>query len=174
MGELYKLVECSMKGDKECMLEIINKFKPLIRKYSRKLNYDGSDSDLIICLLETINSIPVNNLEMQKDERIIGYINASIKHKYIYLSKKYTHIINSETELDTDILGEACEDISENLIFINNLVDKLPKLQQEIIKQIYFKGKSVNDMAKQLNISRQAVNKAKNRALKNLKDRYLS
>lgn len=174
MGELYKLVEWSQDGNKECLLEIVCKFKPLIRKYSRKLNYDGSDSDLTICLLETIYNIPINKVEMQRDECIIGYINVSIKHKYINLSKRYTSIANSETELNTDILDEECSDISEDSICINNLVDNLPKLQQEIIKQIYFKGFSEKDLATKLNISRQAVNRVKNRALKNLKTRYLA
>ncbi|MDF2883394.1 MAG: polymerase sigma factor, sigma-70 family [Clostridiaceae bacterium] len=174
MGELYELVEWSKKGDKERLLEIIYKFKPLIRKYSRKLCYDGSDSDLVICLLETIYNIPTDKVEMQKDECIAGYINISIKHKYIYLSKKYTSMLSRETELNTNIMDKNCEDIWEDYICLNNLVDKLPKLQQQIIKKIYFNGVLEKDLAKQLNISRQAVNRTKNRALKNLKNNYLS
>lgn len=174
MGELYKLVEWSKNGDKERLLEIIYKFQPLIRKYSRKLRYDGSDSDLIICLLETIYNMPIDKAEMQKDECIIGYINISIKHKYIYLSKKYISILTRETELNTNILNENCEEIWEDYICLNNLVDKLPELQQKIIKKIYFNGVLEKDLAKQLNISRQAVNRTKNRALRNLKNNYLS
>lgn len=174
MGELYKLIEESKKGNKECLLKVICRFNPLLRKYSRKLNYDGSESDLIICILEIIYTIPINNNKMQQDECIVGYINVSIKHKYIYLSKKYTNIMSRETEFNTDILEENYNQLSENSLYLENLMDNLPKLQQEIIKQIYFKGTSEKDIAKQLNISRQAVNRAKNRALKNLKNRYLS
>ena len=107
MGEIYNLVNNSRKGNKEDTLNFIKKFNPLVIKYSRKLNYDGAETDLIICLLEVLNYMPIyNNPELQNDDRIVGYINTCIKHKYINLSKKNSFITNNEYELNSDILGE--------------------------------------------------------------------
>lgn len=59
-SSLYNLIFKYQLGDKNAFLEIHEKFMPLIKKYSRKLNYDGSYSDMIITLLEIIKKIPIN------------------------------------------------------------------------------------------------------------------
>ena len=171
MGEIYNLVNDSKKGNKEDTLKLIKKFNPLIIKYSRKLNYDGAETDLIICLLEILNHIPIyNNPELQNDDRIVGYINTCIKHNYINLSKKDNLITNNEVELNTDILGEDSSfNNFEDYFFIYELLNNLPGFQKQIVKQIYIDNISESQLAKQLHISRQPVNRTKNRALNNLR-----
>ncbi|AJA48421.1 RNA polymerase sigma factor, sigma-70 family protein [Clostridium pasteurianum DSM 525 = ATCC 6013] len=174
MDKLRCLVGKAKNNNEECMLFIIRKFKPLLKKYSNKLNYDGSDSDLVIALIEIINCIPIyKNSKFNEDKYIVGYINNSIKHKYIQLSKRNENIIKKETELDLNIISnyEAIQDwnLIDTSIFINNLVDKLSSYHKYIIKKIYIYNISEADLAKELNISRQSVNRAKNRALNNLR-----
>lgn len=84
MDELYELIiSKSKKGDQKCIVEVITKFYPLIKKYSKKLEYDGSNVDLIICLLESILYIPINkNINFKEDKYIVSYLNQCIKHKY--------------------------------------------------------------------------------------------
>ncbi|WP_274542125.1 hypothetical protein [Clostridium tetani] len=41
MNNLYCLVKHSQSKDDKAILRILDKFSPLIKKYSRKLNYDG-------------------------------------------------------------------------------------------------------------------------------------
>lgn len=87
-NQLYNLVQMSQNGDTEACLEIIRRFKPLIKKYGYKLGYDDAYSDLILELIEVVYKLPIKrNNSVNSDKYIIGYINSSIKHKYIYLSK---------------------------------------------------------------------------------------
>ncbi|MEG6566939.1 hypothetical protein V6B95_08190 [Thermoanaerobacterium saccharolyticum] len=36
------------------MLKLIQKFKPLINKYKRKLGYDGAEEDIILWLVKAV------------------------------------------------------------------------------------------------------------------------
>jgi len=170
MEDLCKLIINSKMHNESSTLAILDKFSPLINKYSRKLAYDGAHTDLVICLLETIESIPVyTNKNLRNDAGIIAYINTSIKHKYIILSKKNCKITNSETELNTDFFGENPYNTVDDKLFIQEILDKLPVFQKDVIKKIYINNIAENDLAKQLRISRQAINRTKNRALNNLR-----
>lgn len=173
MGNLYNLIQSSQGGDQKSTLMIIEKFYPLIRKYSKKLDYDGADSDLTICLLETICNMPIkNNPDMKRDACIVGYINVSIKNKYIYFSKKYTQI-KMETELNPNIAGETFYETIEDHVYVSWAFENLSKMQKKVLRELFIENKSVSQIANQLNISRQAVNKTKNRALKNLRDKNI-
>lgn len=174
MGEVYNLLKDSKSGNKDSVLLIIEKFNPLLNKYCKKLNYDGAKTDLIICLLEVIQNIPIDtNADLQNDNCIVGYINYSIIHKYINLSKKNTMIINNEIELITNIVGENSYSTIDDTLCINELLDKLTEVQKKIIISIYINNISESDLARQMHISRQAINRSKNRALNNLK-KYLN
>lgn len=175
MITLYETVIESKKGDKECTMELIRRFDPLIKKYSRKLSYDGSNIDLIISLLETIAYIPIDkHITLREDGCIISYINNSIKHTYINLSKKNSTILKTEKEINNDFLLETYRDCLDDVIYVNSLIDKLSLLQQKVVKEIYFNDKSVESLTKELNVSRQSINRTKNRALKKLRELYSS
>jgi len=58
---LELLVLSVQSGNQESCIIAINKFNPIIKKYSRKLNYDEADTDLVICLLKTLSKLNVSN-----------------------------------------------------------------------------------------------------------------
>lgn len=170
MTILYDMIIKSQNGDKKSLMEIIKKFNPIIKKYSRKLSYDGADSDLIISLIETIFFLPIlNNSNLKKDEYIVGYISTSVKNKYINLAKKNTKISINETELNLDFITNKMIFSAEDNIFIKDLLDRLTKLQKKVIILKFFNGYTDNEIACNLHISRQSVNRTKNRALKKLR-----
>lgn len=171
MDSLYVLVSNAQNKDKNSLVEILNKFHPLIKKYTRKLNYDDAESELTIALIETILYMPIfNKSYLKKDEAIIGYVIKSIRNKYIYLSEKNTKILRTQTELDLDICSDKYYIESDDLILIRSLLSKLSELQKRIIIQKYFYKCSDVEIAKNINVSRQAVNRIKNRALKNMRN----
>ncbi len=167
---LKNLVVDAKKDNKDALMEIINIFMPLIKKYSRKLLYDGAESDIIILLIKIIKAYPIsksdNNIE---DKDIIAYVNISVKHEYIRLSKKFSRLANMETELNEDIYLIKADDNIENELLINDLLDKLSAIQKTILKELFLIGCTQTALAKKLNISRQAVNKNKVKALNKLK-----
>lgn len=173
--KLWEMAANAQSGDKEALLEIIEKFTPLIKKYKRRLNYDGADTDLIICLIETVYKIPINeNPSMLRDECIIGYISTAIKNRYIYLSKRHFAIYKIEVQLNPDIAGEDSTSEMVESIAVRQLLDNLPKRQRIVIKGIFYDDYTEAEIAKELNISRQGVNKAKRKALKKLRKHLCS
>lgn len=172
--DLYPLMKQSQNKNKEDTMKIIEKFMPLIKKYARKLDYDGADTDLIISLIKLIKKFPINEDNMfQEDKVIVSYIYISIKNEYIRLSQKYCKISKSELFCGDDIISNLqCYDEIYDFIVVD-LLKELPELQKQIIKGIFLLNLKEVELAKILNISRQAVNKTKRRALKNLK-KYLS
>lgn len=173
-NDLYELMTEAKNGDEVSIMEIINKFKPLINKYSRKLMYDGSESDLSITLLDIIKKIPINENKKFKEEKyIVGYINTSIKNKYIQLSKKNSTILKYETELDIEKISKTSNiDYIDDKIFIDDFLKTLPDLQRSVLEDIYVYQESIADIAKKNDVSRQAINKAKNRGLNNLRKSF--
>lgn len=166
----YEIVKKSQHGDKEAMLSMINTFKPLIKKYSYYLNYDGANSDLIIAFIEIIRKMPINeDVNLKYDKFIVGYISSAIKNRYIYLSKKNYQICLNETELKLGLVSIGVNIKFEDKIFIGEVLDKLSEIQRRVLVLKFVKNYSDVDISKILNISRQSVNRAKNRALKNIR-----
>jgi RNA polymerase sigma factor (sigma-70 family) len=174
--ELYTLIKESQSGNKETLMQVINKFIPLIKKYARKLNYEDADTDLIIAFIKIVYFLPVNE-NTKEDKIIVSYIAKGIRNEYIRLSKKIYEIYKREMPLDENIYTKGREDGIEDRILLNNLLDKLPPAQKKVIKEIYIKNNTESYVAHKLNTSRQAVCNSKRRALNNLKKQlsdYLS
>jgi RNA polymerase sigma factor (sigma-70 family) len=170
MGELYNLIKNAKNREGEATLELITKFEPLIKKYSRKLNYYGDNTDLVISFIEIIDKIPIDkNEHFTSDECIVGYINTCFKNKYIYLSKKNQKQNNIEVPINFDITKDEPSINTENEILILLLLDKLPIKEKNIIIKKFFLLYTDVEIAQELHLTRQAVNKSKNMALKNLK-----
>ncbi|MDI3476564.1 MAG: hypothetical protein PWQ59_89 [Thermoanaerobacterium sp.] len=51
---LKELINDINTGDKDALWELIQRFKPLINKYKRKLGYDGAEEDIILWLVKTV------------------------------------------------------------------------------------------------------------------------
>ncbi|MFD0736612.1 sigma factor-like helix-turn-helix DNA-binding protein [Planotetraspora mira] len=171
MGEkLYIHVNKAKLGNKDDIMVIIEKFNPLIKKYSNKLNYYGAESDLIINLIEVIKKIPLEqNSNLMEEKYLIGYISKSLRYKYIRLSKEHNENFEIYVELNESIFNKSCNYNIEQIIVIRDLISRLSKEYEKIIYEIFIKGKTELDISQELKISRQAVNKKKNNALKKLR-----
>ncbi|MGH4119496.1 sigma-70 family RNA polymerase sigma factor [Clostridium sp.] len=152
------------------LLTIIDKFKPLIQKYKRKLNYEESETDLTIAIIEILFSIDLKNFETYGDCAIVTFICNSIRNRSIDLFRKYVLKKTHEIEFNFDIMGDSIKENIDDKLFIAELLDKLSKKQLFIIIEKYFKCQSDAEIANYLHISRQAVNKSKNKALNTLRD----
>ncbi|MBU3109835.1 sigma-70 family RNA polymerase sigma factor [Clostridium gasigenes] len=145
-------------------------FKPQIGKYSRILKGEDTRQELIIYLIKVIDTIPVNKNIIWHDKSILSYISKSIKNEYIKISKRENSINNKKVELDLCNELES-EYFEEDFSFVE-LFKELTEKESHIIKLVYIYGFSVTEIAQTMEITRQAVNKSKNRALKKLKKIY--
>ncbi|WP_099191015.1 RNA polymerase sigma factor [Tepidibacter mesophilus] len=163
------LVKKSKDKDKEALTQIINKFKGTIKKFSKQLEYEEAEIDLIIGVIETIGKIKLSNLELKNEGAITNYIYNSIKNKRTELYRKHVKGISKELEINLEITEDKTNYQLEDKIFIDNLLNLLTDIQRIILVEKFLKGYSDLEISNKLHISRQAVNKSKNRALKRLK-----
>ena len=92
--------------------------------------------------------------------------------KNLFLKILCTRPFYPNVEINLDIVEDRTDANMEENIFIEDLLNTLPEVQKTIIKEKYIKDHSDIEIAKKLNITRQAVNRSKNRAIENLK-KYL-
>jgi DNA-directed RNA polymerase specialized sigma subunit len=52
---LKDLITAAQKGDKEAAAEIVRRFLPVLKKYSRRLNGEETFSDLVLWLMTAIH-----------------------------------------------------------------------------------------------------------------------
>ena len=177
MERLERLISAAQQEDKDAMLEIITIFQPIIRKYVRKMNYDEDfESEIVLHLLEVVRAIDLDRLSARNDYLLIRYISNTLRHRYIYLSKKRnllrdTEIIpEDEREFDwLDNREDAVEAYSD--IETKDLLKKtLTPREQLCVELIVIQGCSATEVAKCLGVTKQAVNQCKNRALKKVRE----
>lgn len=166
---LYHLLERIQNGDKEALIDIFLKFRPTIKKLSRNLNYEEAETDLIIAFLETIREIDLTNLKVRGDGAIVNYIYFFLKNISVNLFKRNVLSGIKTTELKLDIIVDDKTYVMVDRIFVSMLLNSLPSIQKEVIKRKFIQEFTDKEIALLLGVSRQAVNRTKNRALKNLR-----
>lgn len=153
--------------DEQILLNLIEDFTPLIKKYSKKLSYEDSFQDLMLTFITVINKISLNSYK--EDKYILSYINTSIKNSFYNLNNKYCTIKNNELIVDSTLPNYGTEVSFDSNFFITYSLDKLTPKEKLIINYLYVNDMKVIDISKKLKISRQAVNKTKNNALRKIK-----
>lgn len=166
---LTELIKRAIEGDDLALMEIILQFKPLLAKFSEQLNYYCSETDLTIFLIELIKGLNLSDFNDINDAIIVNLIYKSLCNKKVDLYRKNKLKSIEECVLIQEITPEKAYMEPETEILIRNALDTLPKQQKIILVKKYYKGYSDTEIAHCLNISRQAVNRAKNKALEKLR-----
>ena len=103
MGKLEDLIKKAKNYDDVAMLEIVDMFQPVVRKYSRMMNHDEDiASELVLALIELVHNIRLDKLDAPNDYVLISYIGRSLYHKYIYVSQKRCAVVNCEASYEDD------------------------------------------------------------------------
>lgn len=167
---LYELILNIVKNnDEKSKLLILEKFNKTIKYYTKQLNYYCAETDLVIFMLTLINKLDLKKIKNFEENTLIKYINGSIKHEYIRLSKKNSYINSHEILLGEDIMdyidNDKHERSMENPESVKCIAENLTGNQRKIF--LYFlKGYSITEISKLMGISRQAIYKAKKIILK--------
>lgn len=149
---------------------IYDEFKRLIYHYSGKLWDDDAVGELTLFLIELLYSAPVERFPPDETDSFKRYIAVAIKHKYIALLKDKLKNEHTCDILESDFFEE---DILSN-ISVKEALKCLSSKQRIIIVYKYFYCLPDSQIAQILGITRQAVNRLKNRALSLLKEFYIN
>lgn len=149
---------------------IYDEFKNIIYYYARKQNNEDIVGELTLFLIELLYRINLGNFKSDISVDLRKYISVSLKNKYISILRKQMK--------DSLILRDVYE---EDLIYNNpapmyldicDAFENLTERQKSVVVCKYIYCLSEKQISQMLNISRQAVNRLKNKALDVLKEYY--
>ncbi|MGO1042553.1 sigma factor-like helix-turn-helix DNA-binding protein [Clostridioides difficile] len=172
----YELIILSRSNSVDDLQEILLIFEPLLKKLSKFLHYEEGSTDLIIFFIELIKKMDLEKFKVKSDGVLVKYIHKSLLNKTFELSKRYSKTKFEFVEFNENILNmnDNLEKyfFEENICFDEYIFKELSGIQKKVIFYKYLKGYSDKEISMKFKISRQAVNKAKNRAFKKIKKDY--
>lgn len=174
MGNLYDLIKNYTSGsNQELILDIIEKFDPLLNKYQRLSSNEDMKSELTVFLFKLLRNIPLSKDIFKEDKYLTSYICKSLKNQYIYLNKAICKVKDKEIELDENIINLSSSDFFDDLFFYE-MISNLTNLEKDILKKKYIFNYSESEIAILNNVTRQAIHKTHKRALNKLRKEYIS
>lgn len=151
--------------------ELLDKFKPLIISYARKLyylEYEDSVQELSIALYEAIFTIK----DSSNEYACISYIQKSIINRFTKLyhkSKEVQKLQSINLAIDENKDLESSYQKTDDCIFktdLESLLKKRTVLEQKIIYMIS-QGYTDEEIGRFLGYTRQYINRLKKKILKN-------
>lgn len=118
---LIELIADIQNGDQDSLESIINKFKPIICKLARKLNYEEAETDLIIVFIQLVRFIKLENFMNISEGALVNYLYNSLKNKAVDLFRKYVLKKKEEVSISLDL--SSCDEDVDSKLFINDLLD---------------------------------------------------
>lgn len=168
--ELKSLILNFRKEDMLAFEPIYSEFKRYIRFYSKKLGYEDALQELTLFLIELLYDIDLNLFKNDLSDGLSRYIAVSIRNKYIALSKENSRYALMCTELyESEVFYT---DSAVEKVCIEEALSNLTNRQRLIIIYKYILNYSDAEISSLLGISRQAVNRIKNRAFSVLRNFY--
>lgn len=173
--ELIPLIKDFQNGNYEQFDILYKAFEKLLIHYANQLKDDDLLQELSGFLVELLNIISLDKFNMDTSIDLQKYIAVSIRNKYISYSK--------EKQAYNKFCVGFCEEIAadkgeieafENNMFLSKGLSQLTKKQRQIIIYKYIYEYSDIEISQRLNISRQAVNRLKTRALISLRNFLLN
>lgn len=162
------MIENFKKQDMTVFPLVYSQFGKLISFYSRKLSYEDSASDLTVFLIELLYDIDLGRFPNDSSFGVKKYIAVSLRNYYIALSKKMDTYKQFSNQLYENLNG-YCENLDDKLSIMQCL-DILTEKQKTVLIYKYVYGYSDFEIANLIDVSRQAVNRIKNRGLTVLKE----
>lgn len=174
MDSIYEKIVSAQSGNEPAMLELIEQFSPLLKKYAYLLQTEDALNELTADFIELIKTLKLNSLRSYNDGVFVNYISNAVRYKYISRSKQQSMENQTLYWDDFDELVQRkyeprCVLFDDEAEFIQVIpVGVLSESEFNIIVMIYLQGYSAAGIARAKHITRQAVNQIKRRALKKL------
>jgi len=172
-NELLESIIEAQKDRNGKLVDLVNRFKPLMNKYAYRLRYEDAFFDIQLRFIEIILNLNTNRLEALEYAELLTYICACVHNAYISLSKancQYKELFLPVSEIFEQAEEGVYDDYKE-LIF-SDVKTVLTDSEFDVVYKHFFTGMKIEDIATQKGVSRQAVNQIKNRAIKKLRKAF--
>ena len=124
MSRLYDLIQDYRGENPDAIIDIIEKFEPLLGKFQRNGSYEDIKSDLILFMFKLLDNIPLDKEVFKEDKYLVSYIYKPLQNQYIYLNKKNCKIVNKEMVIDEIKLNHSYYDCFNHIIF-NDMIKNI-------------------------------------------------
>ncbi|MEE0708951.1 MAG: sigma-70 family RNA polymerase sigma factor [Gemmiger sp.] len=179
-SSLYTCIQEIQHGNKEQMLALLEKFKPLLRKYAYFLHSEDAYQELQCALLKFAMEMRLNKLTISTDGAIINYINKAVYHQYVSIirdSKAQIHTVHIDDQADYDPLEydiKFGQSDTYTGLLLQDLKHVLTDQEYYVIYEHFFQQRSIQEIADKVGQTRQGINQCKNTALKKLRRRWVN
>ena len=184
--ELSELIKSAKLGDEKSKEEILNRFTPLIIKYSRATYICGYEEDDLRQIGYTSVLEAIKKIDIDRSKSFVTYISRSVICNYYYLIRSKCRF-NTETSLnkplaeDVELMDQLQADDDTEEICLQNqasrdikkILKMLTPVEVELIDFIYYKERSLKEYSIVKDISYSACAKRKERIIKKLRDALL-
>lgn len=173
--ELLNLIQLSKDGDDSAILQLVEKFNPLLKKYAFKLSYEDAYNDLLLDFLILLNGINIQNIQQKNEAGIVSYICTCVRNSYI---KKIQSLQQQKHIISFSAFGESSEYILDSVSYgeiphakieFSLMKEVLTEQEWNIIIALFDFGYTPTELAQRIGISRKTLYKRRNNALKKLR-----
>lgn len=164
------------------LVDLIERFAPLLKKYASKLLYEDAYADLQLKFIEMILKFNPDKMRSDKAPYILSYISRSIYNHYIYLSKqeRLEQLVSPMSAMgnrdgdNSEFWDRLCPPSMDDYLYdeFDFLYKNLTFHEANIIIMIYYLRFTVQETAKQYGVSPSAICQAKSNGIKKLKKKY--
>jgi DNA-directed RNA polymerase specialized sigma subunit len=177
---IAEMIRSAKENDENAMLELVERFRPVINKYFKRSNYDEDvKSELELKLIEVVKiDINFDNLRDKNESALVNYIVSSLYHRYLAVSMNRAAKEKSELVYENDVLSSlpapdnSFFETTEENILLETLQSILTEREYCCVYAIVFMGYAAEEVAKYLHITKQACNQCKLRAFEKLRKYY--
>lgn len=171
MNKLGELVKLYKNGEKDVLVEIVDIFRPIINKYKRNSYYEDMDNELIVFIITVLNKMPIKEDLLNNEKYLFSYILKSLKNKYMRVNQKNYLRYKSEL-LSCDALDYQGHESLQSDVEFQDMIKHLSIREKDVLNKKYLYNLNESDIARELNTSRQYINKVHKNALNKLKVLY--
>lgn len=162
---LTTLTSLAKSGDKDAQMELIRRFLPLMKKYVRKCHTMEPEDTLQEFTLSLLNAVHEMKYITNEASTVLFFKQTIINH-YKYLCKK-SFLLSQREDIKDDTFFILLKDPgtpyadTDFRLSMNEYIKVLPEMQGKILKCILDGTESDIEIAQQLHVSRQYINRIK-------------
>lgn len=174
---LSEAITSAQHNNPDSLLALIEKFKPLLKKYAYKLHYEDAYYDLQLDFIQIILSINLDAQNQKSEGALVNYICNSVQHAYCKRLKTILGRTMPTVELDSPtniqisnlLIAPSHQEFSNLALDIANI---LTKKEYQVIVLVYKYQLPSAEIARRLCTTRQNVNQCKKRAEQKLQNYF--
>ncbi|MCD7819364.1 MAG: sigma-70 family RNA polymerase sigma factor [Lachnospiraceae bacterium] len=173
-GDFVRKIEQARCGDNAAIMHLIDKLSPLLKSTARKLfslEYEDAYQELVLAVLQGLREIKY----MDDDGQCMMYFVRIIKNKAAHLSiDRYKELSVTDEYEEIDVLNIPDKSSDFDNLFVRLWLSEIGKNYSEqyclILYLSLYEGYSDREIAELMGLSRQYINRCKNKIISEIKN----